>query len=93
MINDKFIGFGLAAILVLMSLPRLLWAQEVTLTPSVTLSTVYDDNLNFDQNNERDSFGANVIPSMTLGYASELLQFNLIGELDVTKYFTETDFD
>ena len=93
MINDKFIGFGLAAILVLMFLPRLLWAQEVTLTPSIKLSTVYDDNLNFDQKNEKSSFGANAVPGVTLSYASDLLQFNLIGGVDVLKYFTETDFD
>jgi hypothetical protein len=93
MINHKFIGFGLAAILVLISLPQLLWAQEVTVTPSLRLSTVYDDNLDFDQKDEKSSFGANAVPGLTLSYASELLQFNLTGEVNVIKYFTETDFD
>ena len=92
-VKDKFIGFGLVAILVLMTLPQLLWAQEVTVTPSIRLSTVYDDNLDFDQKDEKDSFGANAVPGLTLSYASELLQFNLIGEVNVIKYFTETDFD
>jgi hypothetical protein len=93
MINHRFIGFGLAAILVLISLPQLLWAQDVTLTPSLRLSTLYDDNLDFEQKNEKDSFGANAVPGLTLDYASELLHFSLIGEVDVIKYFTETDFD
>ena len=91
--NHRFIAFGLAAIVVLISLPRLLSAQDVTLTPSLRLSTVYDDNLDFDQKNEKDSFGANAVPGLKLNYASELLQFNLIGEVDVIKYYTETDYD
>jgi hypothetical protein len=93
MINHRFIGFCLAAILVLISLPQLLWAQDVTLTPSLRLTTLYDDNLDFEQKNEKDSFGANAVPGLTLNYASELLQFSLVGEVDVIKYFTETDFD
>jgi hypothetical protein len=93
MINHKFIRFGLAAILVLISLPQLLGAQDVTLTPSIRLATLYDDNLDFEQKDEKDSFGANAVPGLTLDYASELLQFSLIGEVDVIKYFTETDFD
>jgi hypothetical protein len=93
MINHRFIGFCLAAILVLISLPQLLWAQDVTLTPSLRLTTLYDDNLDFEQKNEKDSFGANAVPGLTLDYASELLQFSLVGEVDVIKYFTETDFD
>ena len=93
MIRHRLIWFGLAAILVLVSLPQLLWAKDVTLTPSITVSTLYDDNLDFEQENEKDSFGANAVPSLTLNYASELLQFNLIGGLDVLKYFTETDYD
>jgi hypothetical protein len=93
MINHRFIGFCLAAILVLISLPQLLWAQDVTLTPSLRLTTLYDDNLDFEQKNEKDSFGANAVPGLTLDYASELLQFSLVGEVDVIKYFSETDFD
>ena len=91
--NHKFIGFALIATLVLISFPRQIRAQDVTLTPSLKLATVYDDNLNFDQNNEKDAFGANAIPGLALNYASELLQFNLIGEVNVIKYFTETNFD
>ena len=93
MINHRLKSVGLAAILVLISLPQLLWAQDVTLTPSLRLSTLYDDNLDFDQKDEKDSFGANVVPSLALSYASELLQFNITGEVDVIKYFSETDFD
>jgi len=93
MINHRFISICLAAILVLVAMPQLLWAQYVTLTPSIWLSTVYDDNLDFDQKDEKDDFGANAVPNLTLSYASELLKFNLTGEVDVLKYFSETDFD
>jgi hypothetical protein len=93
MINSRNSGIGLATILVLMSLTQLVWAQDVTLTPSLRLSTLYDDNLDFDQKDEEDDFGANAVPGLTLGYASELLQFNLTGEVDILKYFSETDYD
>ena len=91
--NHRFIGFGLAAILVLISLPQLLWAQDVTLTPSLRLTTLYDDNLDFEQKNEKDDFGVNAIPGFVLNYESELLQFSLLGEVDVIKYYSETDYD
>jgi hypothetical protein len=93
MISRKFIGFGLAAIWVWLSLSQLSWAQDVTVTPSLRLSTIYDDNLDFDSKNEKSSFGANAVPRLTLDYASELLQFNLIGQVNFIRYFTETDFD
>jgi hypothetical protein len=49
--------------------------------------------LNFDQKNEKDDFGVNAIPGFVLNYESELLQFSLLGEVDVIKYFSETDYD
>ena len=89
----RYIGYGLGITLVLISFSQLLWAKDVTIVPAIELKTVYDDNLDFDQKDERDSFGGNAIPSLTLNYASEVLEFNIVGEVDVIKYFTETDFD
>ena len=91
--KQRFIVYGLMVTLLLTSFSVQSWAKDVTITPSIVVSTLYDDNLNFDSKDEKDSFGANAVPSLTLEYASELLKFSLIGELDVTKYFTETDFD
>jgi hypothetical protein len=91
--KQQFMGYGLAAIIVLVALPQLLCAQDVTIKPSIGVSTIYDDNLDFDSKDEKDSFGANAVPSLELNYASELLQFSLFSELDYLKYFTETDFD
>jgi hypothetical protein len=79
--------------LVLMSFSQQLWAKDVTITPALELKTVYDDNLDFDSSDEKDDFGANAVPRLTIDYASELLEFSLIGEVDVIKYFTETDYD
>ena len=89
----RFIGYSLVIMLALIFFSQQLWAKDVTISPAIELKTVYDDNLDFDSNDEKDSFGANAVPSLTLDYASELLQFFLIGEVDVIKYFTETDFD
>ncbi len=93
MIKHLLIGSGLTGILVLIFLSQSLWAQDVTLTPSIMVATVYDDNLDFEPNDEKDSFGANAVPGLRLDYASELLQFSLFSEVDVIKYFTETDYD
>ena len=91
--KQRIIGFVISLMLVLLSFYQHLWAKDVTITPSIALKTVYDDNLDFEPSDEKDAFGANVIPHLTLDYASELLQFVLIGEVDVLKYFSETDFD
>jgi hypothetical protein len=86
-------GSILAIIVVLIFFYQQLWAKDVTITPALELKTVYDDNLDFEAKDEKDDFGANAVPSIKLDYSSELLQFSIIGEADVMKYFTETDFD
>jgi hypothetical protein len=91
--NKQLISLWFFSLLLLISFPIDSGAKEVTVEPKLTLLSVYDDNLDFDSSDELDSFGANAIPGLTLTYASELLQFSLIGEVDVIKYFTETDFD
>jgi len=91
--NKRFIGFVISILLVLLSYSQHMWAKDVTITPAIELKTVYDDNLNFESSDEKDAVGANAIPRLTLDYASELFQFSLIGEVDVIKYFSETDFD
>jgi hypothetical protein len=91
--RKRLIGYGLAIIFVLTSYSQRLWAEDVTITPYIALRTVYDDNLDFESKDEKDDFGANAVPGLTLDYASELLQFSLIGEVDVIKYFSETDYD
>ena len=89
----RFIEYGLAIMIVLIFFPQYLWAKDVSILPELELKTIYDDNLDFEPSDEKDSFGANAIPRLTLRYASELLELYLIGELDVIKYFSETDFD
>jgi hypothetical protein len=89
----RLIGCCLVITLVLMVIPRQLWAKDVTILPAIALRTVYDDNLDFDRKDEKDSFGANAVPRVTLDYKSELLEYSLHGEVDFIKYFTETDFD
>ena len=79
----RFIGFNLVMMLALISFSQQLWAKDVTITPAISLKTLYDDNLDFSNKDEKDSFGANAVPSLTLSYASELLEFLLIGEVDV----------
>ena len=87
------ICYGLVITFLLISFSQLVWAKDVTITPALVLKTVYDDNLDFDSSDEKDSLGANEVPSLKLDYESELLEFSLIGELDIIKYFTETDYD
>ncbi len=89
----RLIGYVFSIMLVVLYSSQHLFAKDVTISPSIELKTVYDDNLDFEPNDEKDDFGANAIPRLTLDYASELLQFALSGEVDVIKYFSETDFD
>jgi len=87
------ISYSLMLILGLLSFSQQSWAKDITFIPAIELKSVYDDNLNFDPKDEKDSFGGNAVPSFTLNYASELLNFFLTGEVDVLKYLTEADFD
>ena len=68
-------------------------AVELNIMPSLETGVIYDDNLDFSDKDEIDDFGAFVIPGLTLKYATELLQVSLIGNVDIIKYFDETQFD
>ena len=87
------IGYGLVLVFLLISLAQPSWATDVRLAPAIEVKGVYDDNLDFESKDEKDSFGANVIPSLALKYVSEVLELSLFGNVDVLRYFTETDFD
>ena len=68
-------------------------AAEITATPSITLKAEYDDNINFDSRDEVDDFSGSAIPGLRFNYLTELLEFNIYGEVDVKRYYDETDFD
>jgi hypothetical protein len=68
-------------------------AADLTIEPSIQIRGVYDDNLDFESKDEKDSFGGNAIPRLTLDYQTELLKASLIGQLDTIKYVSETDYD
>jgi hypothetical protein len=87
------IGCVLILIFDLISFPQTSWTKEIKFVPGIELKGVYDDNLDFESKDEKDSFGTNVIPNFRLRYASELLELSLFGDVDILKYFTETDFD
>jgi hypothetical protein len=91
--KKQFIGYSLALMFMLLVSSQQLWAKDVTITPSIELKTVYDDNINFDSKDEVDDFAGNAIPRLTVDYGTELLQVSLIGEIDIIKYFNQTDFD
>jgi hypothetical protein len=91
--NKQIISFGLGLIFSIIWFQLPCKAADLTIEPSIKLRTVYDDNLDFESKDERDSFGGNAIPQLTLDYQTELLKASLIGQLDTIKYFTETDFD
>lgn len=68
-------------------------AMDFTIIPSIETRVVYDDNLDFDQKDEKDDFAGNAIPQLTLDYKTELLEVSLVSKLDFLKYYDETDFD
>ena len=77
----------------LVSFSQYSWAKEIKFVPGIELKGVYDDNLDFESKDEKDAFGANVIPNASLRYKSELLDLSLFGNVDILRYFSETDFD
>jgi hypothetical protein len=68
-------------------------AAEITATPSLNLKVEYDDNINFDSKDEIDDFSGSVIPGLRFNYLAELLEFNIYGEVDVKRYYDETNFN
>ncbi len=68
-------------------------AAEITITPSLSLKVEYDDNIDFNEKDEKDDFSGSIIPGFALNYETELLEFNAYGEVDFKRYLDETDFD
>jgi hypothetical protein len=91
--NELLILWCLAVICTAISFPPNSGAADVEVEPALAVMVVYDDNLDFDQKDEKDDVGLNTIPGLTLNYESELLKVSLIGEVDVVKYYSETDYD
>jgi len=91
--NKQIILFSISLVFSIMWFQMPCKAADLTIEPSIQLRGVYDDNLDFESKDEKDSFGANAIPKLTLDYQTELLKVSLIGQLDTIKYFTETDYD
>ncbi len=87
------IFFGLIFTIMLLFSHLTCMAKDLTITPSLEVGGVYDDNLDFTSSDEEDDFGGQAIPKLTLDYSTELLQFSLIGQLDIIKYYNQTDFD
>jgi hypothetical protein len=78
---------------VLISYPLQSFAKDLTIVSSLESKILYDDNLDFDDKDEVDAFGANATPGVTLNYKTELGETSLLGEVDVIRYFKETDYD
>jgi hypothetical protein len=91
--NKQIISFGLGLIFSIIWFQLPCKAKDLTIEPAIELRAVYDDNLDFESKDETDSFGANAIPRLTLDYQTELLRVSLIGQVDIIKYYTETDYD
>ena len=91
--NELLILWCLAVICTAISFPPNSGAADVEVEPALAVIVVYDDNLDSDQKDEKDDVGLNTIPGLTLNYESELLKVSLIGEVDVVKYYSETDYD
>ncbi len=85
-------GFLLPTFILILNPPQST-AKEITVVPSLETKLVYDDNLDFDDKDEVDDFGANATPGLTLNYNTELGETSLYGEVDIIKYFQETDYD
>ena len=91
--KQLFIFGYLVPAFLLISYPLQSVAKDLTIEPSLTTRIIYDDNLDFDDKDEIDDFGANATPGLTLNYNTVLGETSLYGELDIIKYFNETDFD
>ena len=79
----------------LMLLPKSSGAAEVLFVPSITLSSEYNDNIDFnpDSADAQDDFAGSAIPEASLEYHTERLNLNSRAKLDFKKYLHDTNFD
>ena len=76
-----------------LSVPFIAVAKDVTVVPSITLRGEYDDNVYFTRTDEISDYLAIISPALTLDYASELLNLEANGIVDVLRYVDETDIN
>jgi hypothetical protein len=76
------IGFGLAAV-----------AAEFKVIPSLALKGEYNDNVFFDEKNERSDYIATVAPGLDIINRTERLDFSLGGHLRIIRYRDQDDLD
>ena len=76
-----------------LSVPFIAVAKDVTVVPSITLRGEYDDNVYFTRTDEVDDYLAVISPALKLDYASELLNLEVNGIVDVLRYADENDLN
>ena len=92
-LNDYLIKALLLSVFILLPVSSI--AGIVDLFPSLRIGTEYEDNIRFrrNSNDADDDFAARAIPSIGLNYTTELFKFNSLAEIDVKRYFNQTDYD
>jgi hypothetical protein len=68
-------------------------AADIDLVPSVALTTEYNDNVTFDDQDEDADFIGIATPSLKLDYSTELLDISATGALDAYGYYDNSDLN
>lgn len=76
-----------------LSVPFIAVAKDVTVTPSIALRGEYDDNVYFTTTDEISDYLAIISPALTFDYASELINLEAVGIVDVLRYLDENDIN
>jgi hypothetical protein len=91
--KPTFVFVFLIPAFILIFYPAQSTAKDIIIVPSLETKILYDDNLDFDDKDEVDDFGANGTLGLTLTNNTELGETSLYGEVDIIKYLDETDYD
>ncbi len=82
----------LLIVILLLSCPALIWANEFRLVPSIAAKEEYNDNIMFLPDDIRRDFITTISPSLELVNNTEKIQTDLLARLDRYDYIDNRDF-
>ncbi|MCK5540689.1 MAG: hypothetical protein KAI69_07140, partial [Deltaproteobacteria bacterium] len=84
---------GIALLLLLGSASQTLADGDFTFNPTLQFRGEYDDNLNFDNDNEKSDWLGVFIPSLKAAWQTPRLDIKGSAEAEIRRFCSESQFD
>lgn len=85
--------FSLIIIVVSLFCAGAVYSADITITPSISIRSEYDDNIEFSRTNRLDDYAGTVTPSLSLDFATDRFNMQERSLIGIIRYAEYSQFD